>query len=91
MPATNAKKQENICPPCQGVFTQLMSNITLLEFSSILQDSIREDDTAARYRGDEFALILCESGVEGARDPTQRIIERKKMHLFPLLITFPDE
>jgi GGDEF domain-containing protein len=57
-----------------------MRIITLLEFLSILQDSIREDDTAARYRGDEFALILCESGVEGARDPTH-----------PLLITFPDE
>ena len=65
------------------LFLHPAGDIALQEFSSILQDSIREVDTAARYGGDEFALLLFESGAEGARDLAQRITERQKMHLLP--------
>ena len=65
------------------LFLRPAGDIALQEFSSILQDSIREVDTASRYGGDEFALLLFESGAEGARDLAQRISERQKMHLFP--------
>ena len=33
-------------------------------------------DTAARYGGDEFALVLPEAGAEAARSVGQRICER---------------
>ena len=58
-------------------------DIALQEFSSLLQDSIREVDTVARYGGDEFVLILFESDAEGARDLARRIIDRQKEHLLP--------
>jgi diguanylate cyclase (GGDEF)-like protein len=64
-------------------FLHSAGDIALQEFSSILQASVREVDTAARYGGDEFALILFESDAEGARDLARRIIERQKMHLVP--------
>lgn len=64
-------------------FLHSTGDIALQEFSTMLQDSIREVDTAARYGGDEFALILYESEAEGARDLAHRIIERLKRHLLP--------
>ena len=64
-------------------FLHSAGDIALQEFSTILQDSLREVDTASRYGGDEFALILFESGAEGARDLAQRINDRLKRHLLP--------
>lgn len=64
-------------------FLHQKGDIALQEFSSILQTSIREVDTAARYGGDEFALLLFETDAEGARDLSRRIIERLKSHLLP--------
>ncbi len=64
-------------------FLHSAGDVALQEFSSILQASIREVDTAARYGGDEFVLILSESDAEGASNLARRIIERQKMHLVP--------
>ena len=64
-------------------FLHSAGDIALQEFASILQTSVREADTVARYGGDEFVLILFESDAEGARDLARRIIERQNMHLFP--------
>ncbi len=64
-------------------FLRSAGDIALQEFSSILQDSIREVDIAARYGGDEFAIILFESNAEGAYDLAQRIIDRLNGHLLP--------
>jgi diguanylate cyclase (GGDEF)-like protein len=42
----------------------------------VLRHSCRAIDTAARYGGDEFALILPETGELEARQVTARIAER---------------
>ncbi len=64
-------------------FLHSAGDIALQEFASILLDSIREVDTASRMGGDEFAVILVESGADGARDLASRVIERFRNHLLP--------
>jgi diguanylate cyclase (GGDEF)-like protein len=62
-------------------FLHAAGDIALQEFAGILRDSLREVDTAARIGGDEFAVILVESGPEGAEGFARRIIERLSRHL----------
>ncbi len=64
-------------------FLHSAGDIALQEFAGILSDSIREVDTASRLGGDEFSIILVESGAEGARDLAERVIERSRNHLLP--------
>lgn len=49
---------------------------------SIIKESIREIDFAARYGGDEFAVILCGTSEEGALNLAERI--RTKIETTPL-------
>lgn len=41
--------------------------------SAALQSSLREIDTPARYGGDEFAVLLTETDIRGAREIAERI------------------
>ena len=47
-----------------------------MRLSEVLRNHCRSLDTAARYGGDEFALILPETGPEAARQVAQRIEAR---------------
>jgi diguanylate cyclase (GGDEF)-like protein len=64
-------------------FLHAAGDIVLQEFAVILGNAVREVDTVARFGGDEFALILVESGAEGARDLANRLAEQMGRHLFP--------
>ncbi len=64
-------------------FLHTAGDIVLQEFAGILRDSVREVDTVARFGGDEFAVILEESGADGARDLANRLVERFGRHLLP--------
>lgn len=48
----------------------------LCRVANILRDQCRDIDTAARYGGDEFAVLLPETGLEGAHRFSSRIRER---------------
>ena len=41
--------------------------------ASVLRHAIRDIDTPSRYGGDEFAVLLAETNVNGARDVAERI------------------
>jgi len=64
-------------------FLPSSGDIALQEVATILQGCVREIDTVARMRGDEFAIILPESIASDSRILAQRIIERLGRHLFP--------
>jgi diguanylate cyclase len=45
----------------------------LRRVAQVLRTSVREIDTPARYGGDEFAVLLTETDVRGARDVAERV------------------
>src|SRR3989442_10673474 len=55
----------------------------LAEFGAVMQREIRAPDFVARYGGDEFALILPETGGEGGRPFVGRLRQVLNPHTFP--------
>jgi diguanylate cyclase (GGDEF)-like protein len=47
----------------------------LVSFAACLSDVARENDTAARFGGEEFSLVLPGSGIDGARQVVARLRE----------------
>ncbi|HEY8104513.1 MAG TPA: GGDEF domain-containing protein, partial [Gemmatimonadales bacterium] len=45
----------------------------LAELGRMLQQEVRASDFVARYGGDEFAMVLAETGAHGARDLVHRL------------------
>jgi diguanylate cyclase (GGDEF)-like protein/PAS domain S-box-containing protein len=56
-------------------FGHLAGNRALCRLAQILKDCSRTTDTAARHGGDEFAIVLPETGVASASLVTRRICE----------------
>ncbi len=54
----------------------------LMEYASILKKSFRRPDIVARFGGDEFAILLPETGLESAHAIMQRVIETLDQHTF---------
>lgn len=54
----------------------IVGSRALIRVAEVLRDSARVVDTAARYGGDEFALLLPETGEEEAARVAQRLRER---------------
>jgi diguanylate cyclase (GGDEF)-like protein len=55
----------------------------LVEMGTILQRELRAPDFVSRYGGDEFALILPETDLDGARRSVGRVRTRISAHPFP--------
>ena len=51
----------------------LVGSRALREFGKLLEVSVRTIDTVARYGGDEFCVILVDTGLEGAMNVAERI------------------
>src|SRR5204863_8984982 len=54
----------------------------LVEAAHVIKGSARETDVVARFGGDEFALILPDTGGEGAFAVGERIRDRIAAHSF---------
>ena len=60
----------------------LYGSRALVEAAGLIRQSARETDVVARFGGDEFALILPDTGSEGAAAVGERIRERVAAHGF---------
>jgi diguanylate cyclase (GGDEF)-like protein len=62
-----------------------IGDLILKELAYILNTAIRKSDIAARYGGDEFALILPQTDRKGAQCEAQRIERAVELHPFEML------
>jgi two-component system, cell cycle response regulator len=60
----------------------LFGSRALVEAASVIRASARETDVVSRFGGDEFALVLPDTGGEGAYAVGERIRERIAAHSF---------
>ncbi len=64
------------------VHGHLLGSRALIEASDVIRASARETDIVARFGGDEFAILLPETGVEGAHSVARRLRERLQRFTF---------
>jgi diguanylate cyclase (GGDEF)-like protein len=57
------------------VHGHLVGSHVLMEMAAVILSSIRDTDAVARYGGDEFVIVLPDTGVELARSVAERIRE----------------
>ena len=60
----------------------LYGSRALVEAATVIKASARETDMVARFGGDEFAVVLPETAVEGAKQVGERIRDRIAAHGF---------
>jgi diguanylate cyclase (GGDEF)-like protein len=60
----------------------LCGSRALVEAAAVIRGSARETDVVARFGGDEFALVLPDTGSDGAFAVGERIRERVAAHTF---------
>ncbi len=60
------------------IYGHVYGDSVLRMFVKIVNETIRSMDLIARYGGDEFVIVLPETGVENAQKVIDRIIERLK-------------
>jgi diguanylate cyclase (GGDEF)-like protein len=60
----------------------LFGSRALVEAAAVIRSSARETDVVSRFGGDEFALVLPDTGGEGAFAVGERIREKIAAHMF---------
>jgi diguanylate cyclase (GGDEF)-like protein len=53
-----------------------------MEMAGVILGSVRDTDVVARYGGDEFVVVLPETGVEMGLRVAERVRERIEHHAF---------
>ena len=64
-------------------YGHLQGDILLTQLAKIIQESIRASDHAGRYGGEEFIVIMPETGKQAARLTAERIRQRIESTPFP--------
>jgi diguanylate cyclase (GGDEF)-like protein len=60
----------------------LLGSRALIEAAEVIKSSARETDIVARFGGDEFAILLPETGAEGAHSVARRLRDRVQRYVF---------
>lgn len=69
---------------CNDVHGHQTGDQVLQKFSKMLNSQLRKVDFAFRYGGEEFVVLLPQTGEREAREVTERIRKKIEQHLFPL-------
>lgn len=69
---------------CNDVHGHQTGDQVLRKFSRILNNQLRKVDSAFRYGGEEFIVLLPQTGEKEAREVTERIRRKVEDDLFPL-------
>lgn len=64
-------------------FGHLIGDQVLVEFATVLKDTIRQVDRVYRWGGEEFLLVCPETSSEQAKQLAQRILDSVRQHRFP--------
>ena len=67
---------------CNDTYGHLVGDVILREVGRIIKEHVREIDLASRYGGEEFALVLPETGMEGAIHAGERIRKHVEENIF---------
>jgi diguanylate cyclase (GGDEF)-like protein len=60
----------------------LVGSHVLMEMAAVILSSVRDTDAVARYGGDEFVVVLPETGIEQATRVAGRLREKTESHEF---------
>jgi len=63
-------------------YGHLVGSHVLMEMAAVILSSIRDTDAVARYGGDEFVIVLPDTGTELAGTVAERIRQKILRHLF---------
>ena len=63
-------------------FGHLIGSRVLREVGALVRKSVRDVDAVIRYGGDEYTIVLVETGMEGAAIVAERIRKTIEMHTF---------
>ena len=64
------------------VYGHLVGSHVLMEMAAVILSSIRDTDAVARYGGDEFVIVLPDTGTELAGQVAERIRAKITRHMF---------
>jgi len=64
------------------VYGHLVGSHVLMEIAAVILSSIRDTDAVARYGGDEFVIVLPDTGIELAGQVAERIRQKITRHMF---------
>jgi two-component system, cell cycle response regulator len=64
------------------LFGHLIGSRVLREVGTLLRKSVRDVDAVIRYGGDEYTIVLVETGIEGAAVVAERIRRTVEAHTF---------